>query len=321
MKSEAVQKRTLGREGLEVSALGLGTMMMPNNEESVRVIHEALDIGVSMFDTADIYGEFVQQRFGENENLVGRALKDRRDKAVIATKFGVTHTQGPKGDPAYIKKSVDASLYHLGLDYIDLYYQHRPDPNTSIEETIGTMSDLVKQGKIRYLGLSEAPADIIRRAHAVHPISAVETEYSLWSREVEDEVLPVLKELGIGLVPYSPLGRGFLTGQIKKFEDLPEDDYRRYYPRFQGDNFLKNVELVTLMEKMAERKGCTPAQLSLAWLLAQGEQIVPIPGTKRLDRVQENIGALQVTLTDNDLAEIESISPKGVAAGSRFGMF
>jgi aryl-alcohol dehydrogenase-like predicted oxidoreductase len=321
MKSEAVQKRTLGREGLEVSALGLGTMMMPNNEESVRVIHEALDIGVSMFDTADIYGEFVQQRFGENENLVGRALKDRRDKAVIATKFGVTHTQGPKGDPAYIKKSVDASLYHLGLDYIDLYYQHRPDPNTSIEETIGTMSDLVKQGKIRYLGLSEAPADIIRRAHAVHPISAVETEYSLWSREVEDEVLPVLKELGIGLVPYSPLGRGFLTGQIKKFEDLPEDDYRRYYPRFQGDNFLKNVELVTLMEKMAERKGCTPAQLSLAWLLAQGEQIVPIPGTKRLDRVQENIGALQVTLTDNNLAEIESISPKGVAAGSRFGMF
>ncbi|MFJ7829455.1 aldo/keto reductase [Peribacillus sp. NPDC097284] len=313
-----MQKRTLGREGLEVSALGLGTMMMPNNEESVRVIQEALDSGVTMFDTADIYGEFAQQRFGENEKLVGRALKDRRDKAVIATKFGITHTQGPKGDRAYIKKSVDASLYHLGLDYIDLYYQHRYDPNTPIEETIGTMADLVKEGKIRFIGLSEAPADIIRRAHTVHPITAVETEYSLWSREVEDEVLPVLKELGIGFVPYSPLGRGFLTGQIKKFEDLAEDDYRRNYERFQGDNFIKNVEVAGLIEEMASKKMCTSAQLALAWLLAQGDFIAPIPGTTRIDRVKENLGALQVQLTPGDFEEIERISPKGLAAGGRF---
>lgn len=317
-----LQQRKLGEEGLEVSAISLGTMMMPDNDESVRTIQGALDMGVTMFDTADLYGtEYTLGRFGGNEKLVGRALKGRRDEAVIATKFGITHGQGPKGDPAYIKKSVDASLYSLGLDYIDLYYQHRPDPNTPIEETVGTMSDLVKQGKIRFIGLSEAPVDIIRRAHAVHPLTAVETEYSLWSREVEDEVLPVLKELRIGLVPYSPLGRGFLTGQIKKFEDLPEDDYRRYYPRFQGENFAKNVEVVSLIEKMASQKGCTPAQLSLAWLLAQDEQIVPIPGTKRLDRVQENLGALQVTLSADDLAEIERISPKGVAAGGRFGAF
>ncbi|PAD11629.1 aldo/keto reductase [Shouchella clausii] len=317
-----LQQRKLGNEGLEVSAIGLGTMMMPDNNESVRTIQGALDIGVTMFDTADLYGtEFLLGRFGENEKLVGRALKGRRDQAVIATKFGITHGQGPKGDPAYIKKSVDASLYSLGLDYIDLYYQHRPDPHIPIEETIGTMADLIKQGKIRFIGLSEAPADLIRRAHAVHPISAVETEYSLWSREVEDEVLPVLKELGIGLVPYSPLGRGFLTGQIKKFEDLPEDDYRRHFPRFQGENFTKNVEVVSLIESMASQKGCTPAQLSLAWLLARGEQIVPIPGTKRLERVQENFGALQVKLTIDDLVEIERISPKGVAAGSRFGAF
>ncbi|MGC6589396.1 aldo/keto reductase [Paenibacillus sp. Dod16] len=317
-----MQQRKLGEEGLEVSAISLGTMMMPDNDESVRTIQGALDMGVTMFDTADLYGtEYMLGRFGGNEKLVGRALKARRDEAVIATKFGITHGQGPKGDPAYIKKSVDASLYSLGLDYIDLYYQHRPDPNTPIEETVGTMSDLVKQGKIRYIGLSEAPVDIIRRAHAVHPLTAVETEFSLWSREVEDEVLPVLRELRIGLVPYSPLGRGFLTGQIKKFEDLPEDDYRRYYPRFQGENFAKNVEVVSLIEKMASQKGCTPAQLSLAWLLAQDEQIVPIPGTKRLDRVQENLGALQVTLSTDDLAEIERISPKDVAAGSRFGAF
>ncbi|MCM3547566.1 Aldo-keto reductase YakC [Niallia circulans] len=317
-----LQQRKRGNEGLEVSAIGLGTMMMPDNNESVRTIQGALDIGVTMFDTADLYGtEFLLGRFGENEKLVGRALKGRRDQAVIATKFGITHGQGPKGDPAYIKKSVDASLYSLGLDYIDLYYQHRPDPHIPIEETIGTMADLIKQGKIRFIGLSEAPADLIRRAHAVHPISAVETEYSLWSREVEDEVLPVLKELGIGLVPYSPLGRGFLTGQIKKFEDLPEDDYRRHFPRFQGENFTKNVEVVSLIESMASQKGCTPAQLSLAWLLARGEQIVPIPGTKRLERVQENFGALQVKLTIDDLVEIERISPKGVAAGSRFGAF
>ncbi|ASA24248.1 aldo/keto reductase [Paenibacillus donghaensis] len=313
-----MQTKRLGQEGLEVSALGLGTMMMPDNEESVRTLQGALDLGVTLFDTADIYGEFAQGRFGGNEKLVGRALKGRRDQAIIATKFGVTHTQGPKGDPAYVKKSVDASLYSLGLDYIDLYYQHRPDPGTPIEETIGTMAELVKAGKIRYIGLSEAPADIIRRAHAVHPIAAVQTEYSLWSREVEDEILPLLKQLGIGFVPYSPLGRGFLTGQIKTFEDLAEDDYRRHYPRFQGENFVKNLEVVKLIEQMAAQKGCSISQLALAWLMAQGEDIVPIPGTKRLERVQENLGALEVVLTPADLAEIERISPKGMAAGGRF---
>ncbi|MDO3409759.1 aldo/keto reductase [Saccharibacillus sp. CPCC 101409] len=314
-----MQQRKLGDQGLEVSALGLGTMMMPDNEESVRTIRGALDLGVTMFDTADLYGEFELGRFGSNEKLVGRALRSRRDEAIVATKFGITHTQGPKGDPAYIKKSVDASLYSLGLDYIDLYYQHRPDPNTPIEETVGTLADLVQQGKIRYIGLSEAPVDLIRRAHAVHPLSAVETEYSLWSREVEDEILPVLKELGIALVPYSPLGRGFLTGQIKKFEDLPADDYRHNFTRFQGDNFVKNLELVSLIEELAASKGCTPAQLGLAWLLSQGERIVPIPGTKHLERVRENLGALEVRLSEEDLAEIERISPKGAAAGDRFG--
>jgi aryl-alcohol dehydrogenase-like predicted oxidoreductase len=314
-----MQKRKLGNEGLEVSALGLGTMMMPNNEDSVSTIQGALELGVSLFDTADLYGEEVQQqRFGGNERLVGRALRGRRDKAVIATKFGITHTQGPKGDRAYIKKSVDASLFSLGIDYIDLYYQHRVDPNIQIEETVGTLSDLVKEGKIRYIGLSEAPAEIIRRANIVHPITAVQTEYSLWSREVEDEILPLLNELGIGFVAYSPLGRGFLTGQIKKFDDLPADDYRRQYPRFQGKNFDKNLAVVSLIEEMAAQKGCTASQLALAWLLAQGNGIVPIPGTKRLDRVQENLGALKVLLTEEDRAEIERISPRGVAAGSRF---
>lgn len=316
-----VGKRKLGSQGLEVSGIGLGTMMMPDTEDSVETIRGALDLGVTMFDTADLYGDFVSGQFGGNEKTVGRALRGRRDEAIVATKFGVTHGQGPKGDPAYIKKSVDASLYSLGLDYIDLYYQHRPDPNTPIEETVGTLADLVQQGKIRYIGLSEAPADLIRRAHAVHPLSAVQTEYSLWSREVEDDVLPALKELGIGLVPYSPLGRGFLTGQIKTFDDLPADDYRRYYERFQGDNFAKNVAVVALIEQLAAEKGVTPAQLGLAWLLAQGEQIVPIPGTKRLVRVRENLGALEIELSADDLAEIERISPKGVAAGGRFGAF
>lgn len=311
--------RKLGNEGLEVSALGLGTMMMPDNEESVETIRGSLELGVTLFDTADLYGEeYLLGRFGGNEKLLGRALKGRRDKAVIATKFGVTHTQGPKGDPAYIKKSVDASLYQLGVDYIDLYYQHRMDLNTPIEETVGTLADLVKQGKIRYIGLSEAPVGLIRRAHAVHPITAVETEYSLWSREVEDEILPLLKEQGIGFVPYSPLGRGFLTGQIRSFDDLPEDDYRHHYPRFQGENFAKNLEVVSLIEAMAVQKGCTTSQLALAWLLAQGDNVVPIPGTKRLDRVKENLGALQVSLSAEELAQIENISPKGAAAGGRF---
>lgn len=271
-----------------------------------------------MFDTADLYGAYEKQQFGGNEKLLGRALQGRRSKAIVATKFGITHTQGPKGDPAYLKKSVDASLYNLGMDYIDLYYQHRPDPNTPIEETVGTLADLVQQGKIRYIGLSEAPVEIIRRAHAVHPITALQTEYSLWSRELEDEIMPVLHELNIGLVPYSPLGRGFLTGQIRSIDDLPEDDYRRHYPRFQGENFQKNLEVVGLIQEMAKQKGCTVSQLALAWLLGKGEHIVPIPGTRNLDRVHENLGALKVSLTDDEMNQIDHISPQGIAAGGRF---
>ncbi|WP_237174802.1 aldo/keto reductase [Paenibacillus xylanexedens] len=313
-----LKTRTLGNDKLQISALGLGVMMMPDNDESVHTIQGALDAGVTMFDTADLYGAYEKQQFGGNEKLLGRALQGRRSKAIVATKFGITHTQGPKGDPAYIKKSVDASLYNLGMDYIDLYYQHRPDPNTPIEETIGTLADLVQQGKIRYIGLSEAPVEIIRRAHAVHPITALQTEYSLWSRELEDEIMPILHELNIGLVPYSPLGRGFLTGQIRSIEDLPEDDYRRHYPRFQGENFQKNLEVVGLIQEMAKQKGCTVSQLALAWLLGKGEHIVPIPGTRNLDRVHENLGALQVSLTDDEMNQIDHISPQGIAAGGRF---
>ncbi|WP_339307498.1 aldo/keto reductase [Paenibacillus sp. FSL R5-0519] len=313
-----LKTRTLGKDKLRISGLGLGVMMMPDNDESVHTIQGALDAGVTMFDTADLYGEYEKQRFGGNEKLLGRALQGRRSDVVVATKFGITHTQGPKGDPAYIKKSVDASLYNLGMDYIDLYYQHRPDPNTPIEETVGTLADLVQQGKIRYIGLSEAPVEIIRRAHAVHPITALQTEYSLWSRELEDEIMPVLHELNIGLVPYSPLGRGFLTGQIRSIDDLAEDDYRRHYPRFQGENFQKNLEVVGLIQEMAKQKGCTVSQLALAWLLGKGEHIVPIPGTRNLERVHENLGALEVSLTDDEMKRIDRISPQGIAAGGRF---
>ncbi|WP_342570471.1 aldo/keto reductase [Paenibacillus sp. FSL R5-0749] len=313
-----LKTRTLGKDKLRISGLGLGVMMMPDNDESVHTIQGALDAGVTMFDTADLYGEYEKQRFGGNEKLLGRALQGRRSDVVVATKFGITHTQGPKGDPAYIKKSVDASLYNLGMDYIDLYYQHRPDPNTPIEETVGTLADLVQQGKIRYIGLSEAPVEIIRRAHAVHPITALQTEYSLWSRELEDEIMPVLHELNIGLVPYSPLGRGFLTGQIRSIDDLAEDDYRRHYPRFQGENFQKNLEVVGLIQEMAKQKGCTVSQLALAWLLGKGEHIVPIPGTRNLERVHENLGALEVSLTDDEMKQIDRISPQGIAAGGRF---
>ncbi|WP_339255989.1 aldo/keto reductase [Paenibacillus sp. FSL R5-0713] len=313
-----LKTRTLGKDKLRISGLGLGVMMMPDNDESVHTIQGALDAGVTMFDTADLYGEYEKQRFGGNEKLLGRALQGRRSDVVVATKFGITHTQGPKGDPAYIKKSVDASLYNLGMDYIDLYYQHRPDPNTPIEETVGTLADLVQQGKIRYIGLSEAPVEIIRRAHAVHPITALQTEYSLWSRELEDEIMPVLHEFNIGLVPYSPLGRGFLTGQIRSIDDLAEDDYRRHYPRFQGENFQKNLEVVGLIQEMAKQKGCTVSQLVLAWLLGKGEHIVPIPGTRNLERVHENLGALEVSLTDDEMKQIDRISPQGIAAGGRF---
>ncbi|PQP82274.1 aldo/keto reductase [Paenibacillus sp. PCH8] len=313
-----MKTRTLGNDQLRISGLGLGVMMMPDNDESVLTIQGALDAGVTMFDTADLYGEYEKQRFGGNEKLLGRALQGRRSEVIVATKFGITHTQGPKGDPAYIKKSVDASLYNLGMDYIDLYYQHRPDPNTPIEETVGTLADLVQQGKIRYIGLSEAPVEIIRHAHAVHPITALQTEYSLWSRELEDEIMPVLHELNIGLVPYSPLGRGFLTGQIRSLEDLPKDDYRRHYPRFQGENFQKNLEVVGLIQEISMQKECTVSQLALAWLLAKGEHIVPIPGTRNLERVHENLGALQVSLTDDEMNQIDRISPQGIAAGARF---
>lgn len=318
--NQYVQKRKLGNEGLEVSAIGLGTMTMPDNQTSINAIHGALNQGITLFDTADLYGNegYQQRRFGDNEKFLGRALKGRRDEAIVATKFGTTHNQGYKGDPAYIKKSVDASLYSLGLEHIDLYYQHRYDPQTPIEETIDTLAELVKQGKIRYVGLSEAPADIIRRAHAIHPITAVQSEYSIWSRDVEDEILPLLNDLGIGLVPFSPLGRGFLTGSIKREEDLSETYPQKMYSRFQGDNFKKNVRAASLIKDIADKKGCTTAQLALAWILAQGDQIVPIPGSKSLERIQENFGALNVVLTKEDLKEIEQIAPKGSASGSRY---
>ncbi|KFG67260.1 aldo/keto reductase [Microvirga sp. BSC39] len=316
-----MQQRRLGE--LQVSALGLGCMGMSefygngDEAESIATIHRAIELGVTFLDTADMYG------VGRNEELVGRAIADRRDKVVLATKFG--NVRGPNGErlgisgkPDYVRQACEASLKRLKVDVIDLYYQHRVDPETPIEDTVGAMADLVREGKVRYIGLSEAGPQTIRRAHAVHPIAALQTEYSLWSRDPEDEILPTVRELGIGFVPYSPLGRGFLTGQIKSVDDLAEDDFRRNSPRFQGENFQKNLDLVGEIETMAREKGCAPSQLALAWVLAQGDDIVPIPGTKRRRYLEENAGALDVTLTDEDLARIDRIIPPGAAAGTRY---
>jgi aryl-alcohol dehydrogenase-like predicted oxidoreductase len=318
-----MEKRKLGVQGLEVSALGLGCMGMSDfysgrdDDESIATIHLALDRGVTLLDTADIYGPWT------NEELIGKAIKGRRDEVVLATKFGNVRSAsgeflGVNGRPEYVRSSCDASLKRLGVDVIDLYYQHRVDPNTPIEDTVGAMAELVTAGKVRFLGLSEAAPQTIRRAQSVHPIAALQTEYSLWSRDPEDEILGVCRELKIGFVAYSPLGRGFLAGQIKRFEDLAPDDFRRNSPRFQGENFGRNLELVARIEQMAKEKHCTPSQLALAWVLARGADIVPIFGTKRRKYLEENLGALTVTLTSEDLERIDELAPRGVAAGPRY---
>ena len=318
-----MKQRKLGRNGPMVSVMGLGCMGMSDfyghrdDQESIATIHRALDLGVNLLDTADVYGPFT------NEELVGRAIRGRRDQVFLATKFGIVrgadpNVRGVNGRPEYVRAACEASLRRLGVDVIDLYYQHRVDLDTPIEDTVGAMADLVREGKVRFLGLSEAGPKTIRRAHAAHPITALQTEYSLWSRDPEDEVLPTCRELGIGFVAYSPLGRGFLTGQIKRFEDLAADDYRRHMPRFQGDNFQRNIELVRRIEAIAAEKRCRPSQLALAWVLAQGEDIVPIFGTKRRAYLEENLAALNVELTARDLKRISEVAPHGVAAGARF---
>jgi aryl-alcohol dehydrogenase-like predicted oxidoreductase len=317
-----MQTRTLGPDGPAVSALGLGCMGMSDfyagrdDEESIRTIHRALDLGVTLLDTADMYGPHV------NEELVGRAIADRRDEVFLATKFGIlrdpddARSRGIDGSPEYVKGACEGSLHRLGVDHIDLYYQHRVDPKTPIEETVGAMAELVEEGKVRHLGLSEAGAETIRRAHTVHPITAVQWEYSLWTRDVEAEVKPAVEELDIGLVPYSPLGRGFLSGKIRSLEDLEGDDYRRRSPRFQAENLERNLALVEVVEEIAAERGATPAQLALGWVLSRGEHVVPIPGTKRVSYLEENLGALEVELTEEDLTRLSDALPE--AAGARY---
>ena len=315
--------RTLGSQGLEVSELGLGCMGMSefygaaDEDESIATIHRALDLGVDFLDTADMYGPFT------NEQLVGRAIAGRRDEVVLATKFG--NARGPngewlgiRGDADYVRQACDDSLERLGVDYIDLYYQHRVDRSTPIEETVGAMAELVEAGKVRYVGLSEASPVTIRRAHATHPISALQSEYSLWSRDPEEDALPTVRELGIGFVAYSPLGRGFLSGAIRSLEDLAEDDYRRRNPRFQGANFQRNLDLADAVRAIADEKGVTPSQLALAWVLSRGDDVVPIPGTKRRQYLEENAGGADVQLTSEELQRIESAFPKGATAGDRY---
>ncbi|MBK1968910.1 MULTISPECIES: aldo/keto reductase [Brevundimonas] len=317
-----MKMRKLGRNGPEVSAVGLGCMGMSafyggaDEAQSIAVIHRALDLGVRLFDTAEMYGPHT------NEVLLGKALKGRRDEAFIATKFGINRQPDGSavtdGSPANVRRAVEGSLSRLGVDHIDLYYQHRIDPNTPIEETVGAMAELVKEGKVRFLGLSEAAPATLRRAHAEHPITALQTEYSLWSRDPEDELLGVVRELGIGFVPYSPLGRGFLSGDIKSIDDLAPDDFRRTNPRFAGDNFQKNLDLVDAVGAIAADKGVTAAQLALAWVLAQGEDLVPIPGTRRIATLEQNAAAADIVLTPDDLARIEAVFPRGAAAGERY---